>query len=73
MNRAQRRKLRRRKLRGYVCDGGPMDGIVVTKDAPCLHPQWYTTIPPHIIEERGLTPGRYVRTSDEVATWEPTP
>jgi hypothetical protein len=70
VNRAQRRKLRRRKLNAVVLDGGPMDTVVVTKDAPCLRSDWYTTIPPHIIEERGLVSGRYVRTGEESARWE---
>lgn len=53
MSRAQRRSVARHgqpaptpRIDGSVAlRGGPMDGWVVTPDAPALRPDWYRTLP----------------------------
>ena len=83
MNRADRRDLERRirreasKAHGPVPEvvtlkGGPMDGYVVTPDAPALDPEWYRTWPPGVARVGWLgkrRPGRYTR-SGSSAVWE---
>jgi len=74
MNRAARRALKRdlkqqaNRLAHPVPDsvtlrGGPMDGWVVTPDAPALQADWYTTWPPKI--SAAWQPGRYVLGPEE--------
>lgn len=73
LNREQRRAIARRlKAQGrdvLVLRGGPMDGAVVPRGAPCLHPDWSATWPPTIAARE--RPGRYVVATGE-ATWRET-
>ena len=61
--------------------GGPMDGWLVTPDAPALKPDWYRTLPlpprqtfwgwlrRKPAEQVTARPGRYVVDGDGSATW----
>lgn len=42
---------------GVRLQGGPMDGWLVTADAPSLQPDWYTTWPDSVAREN--RPGHY--------------
>jgi hypothetical protein len=76
MSRQQRRALERTLTKGVglahpVPDSvqlvdGPMEGWVVTPDAPALAPDWFRTWPPFLLAQ--YVPGRYVRDGQK-ATW----